>query len=115
MPGEWLKRYCLRRIGGEEGLEKLKNMYESGMSVREIMKILGLKSPQCIYELVEPRRRYKKKKKITPEIEEEVLKLRRKGLKIKDIAETIDISVGAVHSVLKKHGLTGRLKKERGF
>ena len=108
MPGEWLKRYCLRRIGGEEGLEKLKNMYESGMSVREIMKALGLKSPQCIYELVEPRRKYKKKKKVTPDIEEQVLRLRRKGLKIREIAKTLDISVGSVHNVLKKHGLASQ-------
>lgn len=103
-PG-YKRRYCLERVGGEEGLKKLRELYESGAPVTDIMRELGLSSPDCIYILIErPRRRgpYRGRTKITPEIREKILELRGKGLSIYKIARELGISVGAVHRVVRE-------------
>jgi DNA-binding NarL/FixJ family response regulator len=110
---EWKVRYCLERVGGEEGVRRLRELYESGVPVRRIMEELGLGSPECIYALVGKRRRggYSRRGRVTPEVEAEVVRLRREGLTVTEIAGKVGLSVGSVHRILKKHGLTGRVKK----
>ena len=102
-----MKEYCLKRIGGEEGLKKLEKMYKEEREIREIMKELGLSSPNCIYILIGERRRrsYRGYKRITKELEEKVLELRRMGYSIPAIAKKLGISVGSVHGIIKKHRL----------
>ena len=41
----------------------------------------------------------------TEDIEQEIIQLRLQGFTIKDIANTVNKSVGSIHSVLKKHGV----------
>ncbi len=108
------ERYCRERLG-EEGVRRARELYEAGVPVREIMRELGLGSPECIYVVVGPGRRggYRRRARVTPELEERVLELRRQGLSIPKIAEALGISVGSVHRVLKKHGLAGRLSRGR--
>ena len=110
---EWKTRYCLEKIGGEKGLEKLREMYYSGMAIAAIMAELGLSSPDCIYALIDKRRRgaYKKRAKITPEVEAKIVDMRRKGLSIPEIAKRLGVSVGSVYRVLAKHGLAGGKKE----
>ncbi len=108
MTGQWLVRYCLERIGGEEGLKRLKSLYESGMPIKDLMREFNLSSPQCIYVLIkERRRRYKGKGKITPEIAEKIMELRRAGYSIPAIAGELGISIGSVHRVLKMRSEEG--------
>ncbi len=109
---EWRVRYCLERLGGEEGARRARELYESGLPVREIARRLGLSSPECIYAVVEARRRgpYRRRARVTPEVEEEVVRLRLEGLSMPRIAERVGISVGSVYRVLKRRGLAGRLR-----
>lgn len=111
---EWLKRYCLKRVGGEEGLRKLREMYESKASVRDIMKEFGLKSPQCIYALIESsRRKYRKhKKRIGEDVKSRVIELRGKGASIPQISREVGISVGSVYNILKEAGIAGPKKRQ---
>ncbi len=106
----WLVRYCTERVGGEQAVEELRKMYQEGAKISEIMEKFGLRSPQCVYALLdEPMRRgrYKPKTKITDEIVERVLKLRAQNYTIPRIAKELNISVGSVHKILKEKGLTG--------
>ncbi len=107
----WKKRYCSEKVGGEEGVRLLRELYDSGIPIRDIMERFGLKSPDCIYALIGGRRRgkYRGRGRITPELEEEIVRLRREGLSIPQIAAKVELSVGSVYRVLKKHGLTGRV------
>ena len=109
--GTWLKRYCLERVGGEEGLKKLIDMYQNGAPIRDLMREFKLLSPQCIYVLLDVRRRnYRRRAKITPEIVDKVFELRKIGYSIPRIAEKLDISIGSVHRILK--GYKPRLGKQ---
>jgi DNA invertase Pin-like site-specific DNA recombinase len=71
------------------------------------MERFNLSTPDCIYAFVEKRRRgpYRRRSKITEEVEERVVELRRSGLSIPKIAEELGISVGSVHRVLKEKGV----------
>ena len=113
---EWKVKYCLKRVGGEEGVRRLRELYESGVPVMRIMEEFGLGSPECIYALIDSRRRgpYKPRRMVTPELEAEVVRLRRMGLKLGEIAEKGDLSVGSVYRILRKHGLTSRKKGGAG-
>ncbi|GAB6148798.1 helix-turn-helix domain-containing protein [Stetteria hydrogenophila] len=111
---EWKVRYCRERVGGEEGARRLREMYKSGAPVREIMAAFNLKSPECIYALLGEearRRRYRGRRRVTREVEEEIVKLRLQGLSMTAIAERVGVGLGTVHRVLKRHGLAGRRAK----
>lgn len=107
---EWKIRYCVEKVGGEPGVRRVRELYESGVSIKMIMEELGLSSPECIYILVAKRRRgsYRRRSRVTQEVEAKVIELRRQGLSITEIARRVELSVGSVHRILKKHGLTGR-------
>ena len=109
---KWLKEYCKRRIGGDKGLKKLRNLYDSGARIDNIMREFNLASPQCIYVLVEAkRRRHKKHTKITDDVKKMIIDLRREGGTIISIAEKTGVSIGSVHRVLKEAGLAGARKR----
>lgn len=110
---EWKVRYCVERVGGPRGVERLREMYESGVPIKRIMEELGLGSPECIYALAGPGRRgrYRRRGRVTPEVEAEVVRLRGEGLSITEIAGRVGLSVGSVYRILKRHGLTGRVKR----
>jgi len=112
----WLVEYCIKRIGGSRKVQRLRRMYNSGKPVRDIMARFGLKSPDCIYALVEPKRRgrYRGRVRITPEVEERIIELRKAGASIPQIARELGVSVGSVHRVLKRRGLAGSRSGARG-
>jgi len=113
-PTPWRIEYCTRLVGGEEGVERLREMYRSGASIKEIMMEFGLTSPMCIYVLVGERKRggYRGWRRVTPELEREIVELRRRGLSMPEIASEVGVSVGSVYRVLKKYGLTGRVRRK---
>ena len=107
MAREWLREWCIRKIGGDEAAERLKAMYESGAPIKEIMRSFGLTTPQCIYLIVgRPRRRgsYKSRVRVTAELERAILELRGKGESMPSIAKALGVSVGTVYRVLRKYG-----------
>lgn len=107
---EYKRRYCLERIGGEEGLRRLRELYESAVPIETIKRELGLSSPDCIYVLLgRPRRRgpYRGRARITPEVREKVLKMREEGLSIYRIARELGISVGSVHRIIRESQKSG--------
>lgn len=100
-----LRERCIEKLG-EERARDLLQMYMDGVPIADIVSQMGLKSPQCIYAIIGvPTRRgpYKKRSKITPNIESKILRLRARGLTMLEIAVKLGISVGSVHKILKKH------------
>ncbi len=106
---EWKRRWCLNRLS-EEGVNKVRELYSSGVPIREIMKRLGITTPDCIYAFVDRRRRgnYRGRRRIDDDIVKEVVRLRERGLSLSEIARKLNISVGSVHRILKEKGLVGK-------
>jgi len=106
---EWKRRWCLNKLS-EEGINKVRELYNSGVPIKEIMKRLGITTPDCIYAFVDRRRRgnYRGKRRIDEDIVKEVVRLREKGLSLSEIAKKLNISVGSVHRILKEKGLAGK-------
>jgi hypothetical protein len=100
---EWKKRWCMQRLG-EEGVKKVRELYERGVPIKEIMAELGLSTPDCVYAFVEVRRRgsYRRRTRISEEMRRAVVQMRREGKSILEIARTLGISVGSVHRILRE-------------
>lgn len=45
---------------------------------------------------------------VTEDVESNIIDLRKSGKTIRNIAATINVSIGSVHSVLKKHGIESK-------
>lgn len=48
--------------------------------------------------------------RITKEIEQKIIEMRKKGIKYECIAYDLDISVGNAHKIFKKHERDGKTK-----
>jgi len=109
---EWKRRWCLNKLG-EEGVNKVRELYESGVPIKEIMRRLDITTPDCIYAFVDKRRRgnYRGKRKIDENIIKEVVRFRKEGFSLLEIAKKLNISVGSVHRILKEKELAGKNRR----
>ncbi len=106
---EWKRKWCLKKIGSKRKVKEMIRLYESGeLSVKEILSKFGLSTPDCLYAFVRKRKRgsYKKKVRITDEVREKVLELRKQGKSIVEIAREVGVSIGSVHRILKEASIS---------
>lgn len=97
----------------EECLPIVRELYRRGVPVREIAARCGGCSVvyRALRELasrgeLEPRRGLGTGARLSPEEVEEIMRLRRSGYSIRQIARRLRRAVGTVHRVLRRHGLT---------
>ena len=84
------------------------NLEKEVKLLREENEILKSKLVEYMETISKLEAKVSKSRIVTEDVESNIIDLRKSGKTIRNIAATINVSIGSVHSVLKKHGVESK-------